>query len=240
MSQTHLRFISHVGANKPENIVNRHVECPFCDRSQLTDILDEDGPILLIMNKYPVLEDAYQTVLVETDDCEGELSQYPKAHLYRLMRFGLKHWARLRESGDFASVLFFKNHGPYSGGTQRHPHMQIVGLKDVDYHDMLDTSYTDGLTVATRGGATLNVSTQPRVGFFEFNVLFNNPDEDLEPMADFIQAATHYTLNHFHHLCRSYNLFFYTLPGDPAAYKSRTAFCYISHLHRIFDSTGIR
>jgi ATP adenylyltransferase/5',5'''-P-1,P-4-tetraphosphate phosphorylase II len=213
LPSTHLRFNSNLGAKKPENIINREVACPFCDKSSLSGILDEDGSIVLLLNKYPVLEDALQTVVIETDDCNAELSEYPKEHLYKLMRFGLHHWFRLQETGDYASVLFFKNHGPYSGGTIRHPHMQIVGLKNVDYHQVVDETYIHGLEIASSGGVTLNVSTHPRVGFFEFNVLFHGM-EDVETMSDFVQVATHYTLNHFHRLCQSYNLFFYTLPSD--------------------------
>lgn len=225
MAASHIRFNTRMGAQKPENIVNRHVACPFCDRPSLTGILDEDGPILLLMNKYPVLSDAFQTVLVETDDCDAELSEYPKEHLYRVMSFGLRHWLEMQASDEYASVLFFKNHGPYSGGTIRHPHMQIVGLKQVDYHETMDASYVRGVPIVSRNGVTMNVSTKPRVGFFEFNVLFNGPD-DVEPMADFVQAATHYTLNYFHHLCQSYNLFFYAFPEHASQGKSAPTTAY--------------
>lgn len=211
MSETHLRFNSNIGVQKPENIINRDRECPFCNRALLTDILAEEGSILLLKNKYPVLQEAYQTVIIETDDCDSELSLYEKDHLYRLMHFGFYHWNEMKNTGLYQSVLFFKNHGPQSGGTIRHPHMQIVGLADVDYHETLSPLYFEGIEIASENGVSFNVSTHPRVGFFEFNVQFH--EDAIEQMADYVQMAAHYTLNHFHRNCKSYNLFFYDLTG---------------------------
>ncbi|MCL6452338.1 MAG: DUF4931 domain-containing protein [Alicyclobacillus sp.] len=218
MADTHLRFISRIGSQKPESIINRQTVCPFCDRAQLDEIIDEDGTILLVKNKYPVLEDAYQTVVIETNDCDGELSVYDRSHLHRLFRFGFRHWLEMQASARYASVLFFKNHGPLSGGTIHHPHMQIVGLNRVDYRTTLQTLYFEGIPVTRTASAALNVSTQPRVGFFEFNVLLDHLAE-LDTMADYVQAAVHYTLNHLSRSCNSYNLFFYELPDGRFACK---------------------
>lgn len=92
MENRHLLFNTSIGVKKPENIRNKMQPCPFCDREQLTGFLAEEGPILLLKNKYPVLENAFQTVLIETDECQGELSEYEPSHLHRLLQFGLKHW----------------------------------------------------------------------------------------------------------------------------------------------------
>ncbi len=65
---SHLYFNSDIGSHKPENIIHTEVECPFCDRDRLEGIIAQQGQILLIKNKYPVLQDAFQTVLIETTD----------------------------------------------------------------------------------------------------------------------------------------------------------------------------
>jgi len=206
----YLTFNSAIGRQKPQNMHNRTIKCPFCDRKNLTDIIAEEWPLLLLKNKYPVLEDTYQTVLIETDVCDDELSNYSPDHLHRLFRFGVKHWLAMEDSGEFASVLFYKNHGPYSGGTITHPHMQIVGLKYLDYRQQLDPRHLTGPVVANRPGVEFNVSDRPRVGFFEFNIILTDRDR-LDTMADYIQTAVHYTLNGFHKSCTSYNIFFYHL-----------------------------
>lgn len=215
MSSTHLYFNSLIGSQKPENIRNQGTACPFCDRSALTDILDQDGEIILLKNKYPVLEDAVQTVLIETAACDAELSRYPKQHLYRVIRFGLRHWLEMEQDPAFASVIFYKNHGPFSGGTIRHPHMQIVGLRKIDYRPQIKPEYFVGETIAEQHGVTLNLSTLPRIGFFEFNIT-GRTLEQLEQTADYIQIVAHYILNHFHRHCKSYNLFFYHIGNDIA------------------------
>ncbi|HEX7056122.1 MAG TPA: DUF4931 domain-containing protein [Bacilli bacterium] len=215
-SPTHLFFDVHIGRQKPESIINRETACPFCDKENLHDILAQDGPILLIKNKFPVLADALMTVLIETDTCEGELSIYPKEHLYRLFRFGIAKWLEMEQSGDYSSVLFFKNYGPLSGGSIYHPHMQIIGLHNMNYQERIFDEHFVGLPIADRSGVTLNLSTMPKVGFFEFNVVMNEAG-NLPAFADYIQIVVHYLLNHFNRRLTSYNLFFYHIKGKIAA-----------------------
>lgn len=209
---THLHFDSFLGRQKPESIVNRTTRCPFCNRSDLEEVLAEEGSIVLVKNKYPTLQHTLQTVLIETDDCDSELSLYPKEHLHNLIRFGVEQWLAMESTGEYASVIFYKNHGPLSGGTIHHPHMQIVGLKQIDYRTNVTDQQFDGIVIDQQDGVEFNVSTTPRIGFFEFNIKLASL-EHLDRMADYIQIAAHYTLNHFHKNCTSYNLFFYQVNG---------------------------
>ncbi|MBS4190644.1 DUF4931 domain-containing protein [Bacillus sp. FJAT-49705] len=213
MSQTHLFFNTGIGRKKPNSIRDKEQSCPFCEREKLTDILAVDGSIILLKNKYPVLENTYQTVLIETDDCHGELSIYPEDHLIKLIRFGLTHWLEMSESKQYQSVIFFKNHGPLSGGSIAHPHMQIIGLHEINYEDKVQASDFEGVTIHEKNGTVFTISTAPRVGFYEFNVKLEDID-DLTAFSKYIQTAAHYILNNFPFYCNSYNLFFYQLNGD--------------------------
>ena len=211
-NNTHLFFNTSIGVKKPENIRNKNQSCPFCARDELTGIIDEDGPILLLKNKYPVLENAFQTVLVETDVCDEEFSQYSEDHLSKLLDFAVRHWMRMEESGDYRSVILFKNHGPLSGGTISHSHMQIVGLYDLDYHDKIGEADFRGPVIHEDEGVQLNLSDRPKVGFYEFNIIMDNGRPSI-PFASFIQTAVHYIMNSYPYKCSSYNLFFYSLNG---------------------------
>ncbi len=208
LSHLQLYFNSNVGKEKIASYSKHNYQCPFCDRASLANVIDEDGTILLVENKYPVLHDTYQTVLVETNDCCADISTYPKEHLYRLFHFAVEKWLAMENSGEYASVLFFKNHGPYSGGTIHHPHMQLIGLKNLDYQTNLKPEHFEGITIHEKHGVVFNISTQPRIGFFEFNVILPEITQ-LNPLADYIQIAAHYVLRHFNKSCNSYNLFFY-------------------------------
>ena len=108
-SSSHLVFNLEIGQHKPENIINTTAYCPFCDRKNLTDVLEKRGSIWLVKNKYPVLEDTFQTVIIETEDCNTELSLYSKQHLYTVIDFGLEKWLEMIESNQFTSVIFYKN-----------------------------------------------------------------------------------------------------------------------------------
>ena len=217
-TSTHLHFHTVISRGKPNSVHNRNTACPFCDRDSLEDILAEEGSIILLKNKFPVLEDTLMTLIIETDECDSDLSVYPKEHLYKLIRFGVKHWQEMSASGKYASVLFFKNHGPYSGGSIAHPHMQIIGLETVDYREKVLAEHFVGLLIAEGPGVTFSLSTKPRVGFFEFNVVLDDM-ERIDTLSDFTQIATHYVMNHFHKNCNSYNLFFYQLDAGKIAVK---------------------
>jgi ATP adenylyltransferase/5',5'''-P-1,P-4-tetraphosphate phosphorylase II len=210
LSTKHIEFNLNIGKQKPESIINTTTKCPFCDRESLEGIIAADGPILLVKNKYPVLQDTVQTVLIETDECTSELSLYPKEHLYRVFRFGIDNWQQMEREGHYKSVIFFKNHGPFSGGTIRHPHMQIIGLNTIDYMDSVYPEHFEGLVIHKDAEIELNLSTKPRVGFFEFNAILSDLTQ-LNRLADDVQSVTRYILGNFHRNCNSYNLFFYKL-----------------------------
>ncbi|WP_338461746.1 DUF4931 domain-containing protein [Brevibacillus borstelensis] len=213
MSQTHLHFDMHIGRQKPENIMNRQAACPFCFPDELDGILEQRGEMIWLKNKYPVLQDATQTLVIETSQCDSELSVYEKDHLYALFAFGVEKWLEMTESGSYRSVLFFKNHGPYSGGSIRHPHMQIVGLKHYDYLKDVEGEHFEGIVIDQDAGVTCNLSTKPRAGFFEYNVILSESGS-LNRMADYIQILTHWILHHVNRICQSYNLFFYQWDGQ--------------------------
>jgi galactose-1-phosphate uridylyltransferase len=208
LENSHLHFNTSIGVQKPENIRNKDQACPFCERDQLTNLIAVDGPIILLKNKYPVLENAYQTVLIETDDCHAELSTYTKEHLHRLMRFGIKHWLEMEETGTYRSVIFFKNHGPLSGGTLAHPHMQIIGLHDINYKEKAAHEMFEGIVIDEAEEVRFTLSTKPRVGFYEFNIEMKD-SEYQEKFAEYLQMAVDYILNHFPFKATSYNLFFH-------------------------------
>jgi ATP adenylyltransferase/5',5'''-P-1,P-4-tetraphosphate phosphorylase II len=208
MAQTHLHFDMYIGRKKPENVRNREADCPFCDRGSLTGVLEQRGSMIWLMNKYPVLLDTFQTVLIESDDCDGDWSVYTREHAHSLLAFGVEKWLEMERSGSYRSVLFFKNHGPYSGGSIRHPHMQIVGLNRYDYQQQVRDQDFVGVLIDREAGVELNLSTHPRAGFFEYNVVLSDR-EQLAKMAEYLQIMAHWILTCVNPRYQSYNFFFY-------------------------------
>ena len=131
-----LIFDIALGRTKPVNMRDASVRCPFCDRSKLTDILAQDGHIIWLMNKYPVLKDK---------------------------------WHETISTKEFESVLFFKNHGPMSGGSIRHPHSQIIGLRNYDYHEDITVENMNGWLLHEDQDIRITLSKHPIIGFFECN-----------------------------------------------------------------------
>lgn len=211
-----LHFHSEVAMKKPENIVNRTVSCPFCDIQSLEEVYEKQGSIIWIKNKFSTLQDTLQTVLIETDECDSELSLYTPEHMKELFRFAVSKWLEMEESGKYCSVILFKNYGPLSGGSIRHPHMQIVGMEHADYREGFSREDFSGNRIAEKGMASLSLTDRPMIGFTELAVKIKRgyTSEDLDQAAMYTQTAVHFLLNHFHPGCKSYNLFFYEFDGS--------------------------
>ena len=203
-----VRFNTDVGKTKPENLVHADAACPFCDVEHLTNIIDTDGDIIFLKNKYNVIEGADQFVLIEGRECNSDMPAYTKEKMRRVIRMGIKHWKNLLASGKYEEVLFFKNYGIMSGGTIRHPHMQLVGFPKLKSDLLFDEAELRGIVIAERDGVEFNVSNCPRVGFGELNIIVE-AGGSLDALADFIQVGVHYAMNHFNKRCTSYNIFFY-------------------------------
>jgi galactose-1-phosphate uridylyltransferase len=126
------------------------------------------------------------------------------------LKFGIRHWLELEKDPQYQSVIFYKNHGPLSGGTIRHPHMQIVALEDVDYKSKIEPKHFQGVEIYKDNSVEFNISSFPIMGFREFNVkLFDM--EKVETMGDCIQAAVRFLVDNPESKCDSYNLFFYNM-----------------------------
>lgn len=160
------------------------------------------------MNKFPVFEGTYPTVIVETSDHNAELTTYSKEKLHEVISFGLERWEKLERDKRFKSVLYFRNYGPGSGGSQRHPHSQIIGLDTYDYKDNIDRENFLGPIVHEDQDCYATVSDYPISGMGEMNVTLKK-DASPEKFADTIQTLARYVLNDFPLPCTSYNIFFY-------------------------------
>jgi len=213
---TYMNFQTRIAQTKPSTLHNQEEKCPFCDRETIFKegvVISQDEPFLLIENKFQTLEHAYQMVLVETMTCKDDLSTYDKPHLHALFDFAMRNWMSLEASGQYRSVIFFKNHGIHSGGSIYHAHMQLVGLADVDYRKHLHPEQWAGIVIDQAPGVEFNISTRPRGGFTEFNIVLSDRNA-LHKMAEYVQIAVHFLLNHMNRRYQSYNIFFYEYEGD--------------------------
>lgn len=208
---------------KPNTVSDQSATCcPFCKRELIkleNNVLAEEKGRLLIENKFPVLSNCYQTVFVESYGCHDDLSNYSKDNLYTVLQFGLVQWLKMSENPTFQSVLYIKNHGRYSGASIHHPHMQIIGLKDIDYRESIQLDQFEGIPIGMKNSFEWNISTHPSSEFYEFNTSISKKQfqdylnginsEPFHSFANAIQNTVHYILNVLNPNFRSYNLAFY-------------------------------
>lgn len=236
MSVNLIDFNMAIGKTKPRTFQDmpNQSSCPFCDVKNLTDVLASEDNIILLRNKYNVMQPSDQLVLIETDQCKSDIPEYSQEHMRKVIRFALRHWLTMVNSGDYQSVVLFKNFGPLSGGTLRHPHMQIIGFPDVKPELMYDPAEFNGVPVIEKDGVEVNISTQPRVGFTEVNinllasaysdkVAFAKGKEQspaplplpkaMTTLANYIQGIVAYLREIHQRPSFSYNLFFYIYHG---------------------------
>lgn len=208
----YLVFLNDINKDKPNEFHKINMkECPFCNRDKLTDIIDEKGPFMILKNKYPTIKDTYQLVIIETYKCGNDMGSYSEEYMEELIEFSVKHWLKIEKSGEFKSVIFYKNHGPRSGGSLKHPHMQIVGLKDIDYSLRIKKDYFEGIEIHKTNDCLVNLSHKPFNGFTEFNIIISDNLSALSELSANLRKVVHYLLNNYFVKCDSFNIFFYHL-----------------------------
>lgn len=212
-----ITYDTEIGKNKPENIRNVDAACPFCQREKLVDIYEEEDHIIWLKNKYPVLSDSHQTVIIEGDNCYEDFSQFSLEKASKVLALSLSWWRRMIDEGDFKSVVYFKNHGPMSGGSLRHPHSQIVGFKNHDYREYVKKEHFQGHSIFDEKGLAINLASQPLIGFYEFNFIVTY-DVDRILLARQLQGVVKYVLQYFSRFTESYNIFYYDLKDDEHFY----------------------
>ena len=78
-----------INDGKPNNFVNKDTECPFCDRKSLENIIDTEGPFIILKNKYPTIKDTCQLVIIESYECDTNMSKYSDEYMIELIRFSI-------------------------------------------------------------------------------------------------------------------------------------------------------
>lgn len=214
-----LEYNLDIGKTKPDTVHRDESYCPFCDVAHLKNIMDTRGHMIWLENAYPVLKDSWQTLIIETDDCDGDFSTYDAAYAVDLIRFGLEKWRQVKAMERFrrGSVVFYRNHGYMSGGTIHHPHSQIVGFEHYDYHDDIQACHFSGTPILCEEGIEVNLSLRPIIGFYEINLILSD-EKKLPQFVRYMQRTADYFMFKFIRSNDSYNIFFYDFPGDDKLY----------------------
>ena len=208
-----LEYNLDLGKTKPDTVHRNERYCPFCDVKNLKNVMETRGHMIWLENAFRVLKDTWQTLIIETDNCDGDFSTYTPEYATELIRFGLEKWQQVKDMGTFKSVLFYRNHGYLSGGTIHHPHSQIVGLKDYDYHEDIAPYYFVGSCVHAEPGLEINIAHRPIIGFYEANLILTDRDK-LPQFVQYMQRTAFFFMHRFVRFNDSYNIFFYDFPGD--------------------------
>lgn len=200
-------FDPSIAHQKPSN----QDSCPFCKVDELSNIFDQQDDLIWLENKYQTLEDTYLTLIIESSEHLGDISNYSQTYNRKLLHFAVDKFQQMKANNKYQSVAMFRNFGPLSGGSLRHPHLQIVGFKRHDIYAQVDKTNFEGLIVEKRPDFELNLSTKPIMGFSEFNLILSDWTK-IDLFADKLRKVTQYLLHKFHNgNCNSYNIFFYDL-----------------------------
>ncbi len=198
---------------KPNTIRNKQTQCPFCDKEQLSTIIEEHLDITWVENKFPTLKNTYMTVIIESANCKEDMHLYDDDKLKQLLNFSVDRWLAMCANKTYQSAIMFKNKGPLSGGTIKHPHMQIVGFKCNNGYSQITKENFQGLKIELSNQIKFTISDLPFNSFLEFNIKFL--ENQLEDMCDTIKFLLNYIEDNYHgNLEASYNLFFYNLDEE--------------------------
>lgn len=201
-----IAFDPKVAAGKPRS--EHHDPCPFCVPEELTGILAVEEDRIWLKNKYPVMRGTEMTVVVETADHDGDITNYSREAWRKVLQFSWSKWREMTAERRFQSVILYRNFGPVSGGSIRHPHAQIIGLEEFDYMTTVRSSQLDGTVLWEDGDVRVTLSDDPVGAFREFNFRLAH-ERSLDVWADRIREVVRYVTAPAGGGYTSYNLFFY-------------------------------
>lgn len=211
-----LPFQTRIGKQKPNTLLNPTIACPFCDIDSLqksNNVVEKDGGKIWVLNKYPVFTNSYPLVYIEQSACGMNISNYPKEVLMDVLQTGIIKWLEMLNDDQYKSVIFMKNHGPYSSGSISHPHMQLIGFYDQEPPQNISFDNIGGPTIYAEDGFQWNFSEQPFSEFYEWTIRLKDMKK-FPLLAHAIQSTTHYILNHLNKKYQSFNLCFYHVNGE--------------------------
>ncbi|MDA1674662.1 MULTISPECIES: DUF4931 domain-containing protein [Bacillus cereus group] len=207
-----------IAKSKPNTVTNNDTVCPFCDdtKPQIIEsglMLEDRKKMFWAKNKFPLLEDTYQTLIVETNRCGESLATYTLEYATQLFKFIFECRDKLIQTGKYKEVIFFKNHGIHSDSSISHSHSQIIGLNKLsyDYQEIEDS--IEGPTVYQNEKIRVTVSKIPRAEFYEFNVTWKKEDESYQ-YVEWVQTLIKYLSIFKGGKFNSYNLVFHETEAE--------------------------
>ena len=103
-----LIFHLQVARKKPENIKHPEGYCPFCDRENLTNILDKDGDSILLVNKFRTLQDTMQTIIIESKAHLGDQSNYSQLENRKIIKYVLECWQKMINQNKYRVFCYIR------------------------------------------------------------------------------------------------------------------------------------
>lgn len=134
--------------------------------------------MLFLDNKFPIYEDALQYLVVETDKCDEDFTNYDIPYIQELLNFIL-FCKKEVEKENVKRVVVFKNVGWNSGGSIPHHHVQIVGLKKITGRIFTQEDF-EGITIKETATFELSLSNKPLTQDYEFNLISKTKDISLD------------------------------------------------------------
>ncbi len=205
-----IEFSYQENKQKPVTINKKDTSCPFCDREQMAEIIEERGPYKWIVNKYQTLKDTDMTLIIETEKCGHDLGEYSEDYVKSLWEFTIEKYEQMKADPQYKSVILFKNYGFLSGGSLSHPHMQIIGFRSIAAKNEITRKNLSGYPIVETP-ILLDISEEPVINFVEYN--FHFQQTEIGEMTKLLQRFVKGQLKANEHREYGYNLFLYELDG---------------------------
>lgn len=109
----------------------KSITCPFCKEALANEQFAlANHTSMLRKNKMPTIKDAEMYVLIESLMHDTHMEDMSVKEARDVITFAFESMEWVREQYPDKQTLLIKNRGLLSGGTQAHPHMQVVAIKE--------------------------------------------------------------------------------------------------------------
>lgn len=170
------------------------IGCPFCKDNLLQDSLElTNGVSYLRKNKMPIIQNSHMYVLIESLVHDTHFEDMKISEALRVLNFAFDSMEWAKKQHPSHHVLLFKNRGLLSGGSQPHPHMQVVALPHL-MPEQVD--FKSDHTFFQEAGIEVGLKTEGNFELFQFVVRLNE-ERDWGRAIEVLQRVLRWTADKY-------------------------------------------
>ena len=188
----------------------KSITCPFCkDALEKEVIALTNSTSFLRKNKMPTLQHAEMYVLIESLKHDTHLEDMSVREARDVLKFAFQSMEWVRKQYPNKQTVLIKNRGHLSGGSQPHPHMQVVAFQDFNTNRI---DFQSDLPIYGDKELDVGILVNGNFDLYQFILKVKTADADSERTVASLQKLMKWTVEKY----GNYNMVHWREDGEDA------------------------